>query len=669
MSTLALTAVLSSAAALCEAGEGNWYETSFYLLHEDHHTSGAREVGRDADPEETARLIALSKPDVMQIHAKGNPGWTTYPTKIGHPPPKLARDVLGIWRDIARRDGYHFSVYYNIGRDREIMIRRPPWNRAKADGTPYDRALCYHSGVAEDYLWPMIREIMQHYKPDGFWFDGCCFTVQVCYCAKCRERFRRQQGLAAPEGPDRPGWDEYKEMQRQIYREFVHNTAAMIHEIDPKCLVAFNWAYSVRMPERPDPGLAYLTGDIGNRVEGLSAEAHWYDAVDIPFDLMTQIKTRIENRMRPKPREQVKQEMAVIVANGGRYFAWDTPTPESALTPEGMEFLGEVVAPFLRERQRWCMGSERLPDVSLLHHAAAHYAVTDTSTVCFSKTDNRLAGACQALARLHLNYEMVPDWRLREQDIRSALLVVEHPKVLTEETVDALIESVKSGGSLLMTGMGITRDPRLRELFGIAEMVGPSGSEELTVKIGDSATAFTHWLFRLPLSTARQLLGVEDAKGETHPVLTRHRSGKGLAYYVPLPLLSQHGDDVVPSSLLQFVFDAALPPDKRLVTTDAPDTVEVVLRRKADEYILHLVNLAPGRREVTKAGIRKYTRITDIPPVPRTRISVRLPARPTAVTLQPQGAAPENWTFANGRLDAVVPEFGIHQMVVMRVGN
>ncbi|NLS95072.1 MAG: hypothetical protein GXX96_23185 [Planctomycetaceae bacterium] len=103
----------------------NWYTESFWLLHEDHHTTGVHEVGRDADLEETSRLVGLVKPDMIQIHAKGNPGWTTYPSKVGHVPPKLAKDVLAIWRDAARRDG-------------EIMKRRPEWNRMFRDGSPVD---------------------------------------------------------------------------------------------------------------------------------------------------------------------------------------------------------------------------------------------------------------------------------------------------------------------------------------------------------------------------------------------------------------------------------------------------------------------------------------------------------------------------------------------------
>ena len=85
-------ALASGWAALCaqplpaaeDAQADPWYARSFFLLHLDHHTNDKMEVGRDADPAETARLINLIKPDVIQIHAKGNPGWTTYPSQVGH---------------------------------------------------------------------------------------------------------------------------------------------------------------------------------------------------------------------------------------------------------------------------------------------------------------------------------------------------------------------------------------------------------------------------------------------------------------------------------------------------------------------------------------------------------------------------------------------------------
>lgn len=657
-------------AGICEAK--NWYTESFWLLHEDHHTSGVHEVGRDADLEETSRLVGLVKPDMIQIHAKGNPGWTTYPTKIGHTPPKLAKDVLAIWRDVARRDGYHFSVYYNLGRDGEIMKRRPEWNRMFPDGSPVDRALCYHSGVAEGYLWPMIREIMEGYHPEGFWFDGSCFTIRPCYCPKCRERFRKEHDIDAPEKPGDPGWADYHEMQRQIYREFVAETCRKIHQIDPECLVSVNWAYSMRMPERPDPGIAYLTGDIGNHVEGLSAEAHWYDSTGVPFDLMTQVNTLQpaggddgRMSMRPKPKCQIEQEMAIIIANGGRFNAWDNPTPESGLVPERFEFMGKVMTPFLRSRQAWCEKSSRMAEVSLLHSAPIHYAITETAATSFTKRNNRIDGATRLLPTFHLNYEMLPDWRLESGEVGSPLVIVEHPKGMTRKTADQLLRFVREGGAMLLTGMGITQDKRFANLFGVKVQSGPKGPERLAVRVNEALHDFDHWLFKLEPTTADTLLAVEATDGKEYPFLTHASLGEGDLYYVSLPLLTSHGKQAVPGPVVEAVFERVLPSAKRLLASDAPETVELVLRRQGDRRIVHLVNMAPGERELHRSGNRAYPLIKALPPAPACRVSLRLPDRPTDVRLQPQGAAIEDWQYAAGRLTFEVPGFAVHQMVVI----
>lgn len=280
----------------------DWYERSIYLLHLDQHPKRDSPVGRDAEPGETARLLALSRPDVIQMHAEGAPGWTAYPSKVGFTPPGLVRDAQAVWQGIARREGYAFSIYYNLGRDVEIMKRRPEWNRHKADGTLHNRILCYHSGVAKGYLWPQIAEIISAYDPDALWFDGSCFTVTTCYCKACRARFKRETGLALPKSPQEPGWDAFKEMQRQIYREFVAETSRRIKAQSPRCRVCVNFAFSLRMPEEAR-GVDHLSGDEANEVETLSLHAHWYDGQNKPFDLMTTLFQRSDEKgQTPKPR-------------------------------------------------------------------------------------------------------------------------------------------------------------------------------------------------------------------------------------------------------------------------------------------------------------------------------------------------------------------------------
>jgi hypothetical protein len=59
-------------------------------------------------------------------------------------------------------------------------------------------------------------------------------------------------------------------------------------------------------------------------------------------------------------------------------------------------------------------------------------------------------------------------------------------------------------------------------------------------------------------------------------------------------------------------------------------------------------------------------RIEELPPAPACRITVRLPARPAKVVLQPQGTECDNWIWNNGLLQVHVPGFEIHQMVAIQ---
>ena len=218
-----------------------------------------------------------------------------------------------------------------------------------------------------------------------------------------------------------------------------------------------------------------------------------------------------------------------------------------------------------------------MADVSLLHSAAIHYATTETAATSFTKRNNRIDGATQRLPTLHLNYEMLPDWRLAAGDVGSPLVIVEHPKGLTSETADRLLELVRQGGSLLLTGMGIGQDKRFADLFGVQVVSSAAGPEKLTASVDGTAHDFDHWLFKLEASTADVLLEVTAADGKKYPLLTGSDLGPGRLYYVPLPLLTNHGNQAVPQPVLEGIFEQVLPSSQRLLDTDAPETVEVVL--------------------------------------------------------------------------------------------
>lgn len=645
----------------------NWFEKSIYILHEDHHIKVDYEVGKNADPEETARIIALSKPDVIQIHAKGRPGYASYPTKIGWMAPKYERDVLKVWRDIARKDNYHFSIYYNLGRDVEIQVRKPEWNRLGPDGELQDCALCYHSGVAEGYLWPMIAEIMDNYKPDALWFDGSVFTIKNCYCEVCKARFKKEKGLSAPTAPNQPGWTAYKDMQRQIYREFLYETVDRIKKKDPKCLVAINLAYSMHMPEKPYKGIDYLTADFGNELHELSQEAHWFDNNGRPFEIMTTVHIDGGSRgsREPKPKGQIEQEMATIIANGGRYDGWDNPDSKSAISEKIGIHLRDVVAPFLRSRQPWILQTKRLPDVSLLYSATDHYAATDSIANVFLSGSGYIP-ITDKIWQSGLNYEMIPEYKLAEGEIKSKLLIVENAAALSEKNIKDLQTFTSSGGTILVTGRGIVPE-NMWALLGISKPEKEVTIGDLKVTDHNEEYAFNHKLYHTHTNGAEVLLSAKDTRGNEYPFFTSHKVGKGKAMAVMVPLLSQEKGKPykVPAALVKAIFEKALPLEERLLVTQSPSNVETVLRQKENKQIVHLVNHAEGDRELIKTLWFKYYYVTNIPPVPETSFTLKLATKPVSVKLQPQNQEIKNWQYQNGHLEVMVPSFAIHQMVVV----
>jgi hypothetical protein len=642
----------------------DWYRKSFYNLHLDHHTRGDWKVGRDADPDEIKRLVNLSKPDFIQIHAKGNPGWTTYPSEVGYTPPLIEKDVMQIYRDAARDLGIPFSAYYNLGRDGEIMKRRPEFNRLKLNGQLCDKRLSYSTGVAEEYLWPQIREIMKKYKPDGFWFDGSCFTVEACFQPVCKEQFRKLTGQEPPTSQDSRQWEPYKQMHRQIYRDFVHDTAAMIHRIDPKCMVAVNFAYAIRMPEKPDEEIDYLSIDIGNDVDRLSRYGRFLDTQGLPFDIMTSIKAWRKGGVVLKPSQQLQQEIALIIANGGRYFAWDNPTHESAMIEQRHIYMGQI-APWIRARQPWCQEFESSPDVSVLQIAEAHYQLNKKIAACFSWNNPPVNNTSDCLNRLHINHEIIADWRLIEGPVKGKLLIVENPCAIPENVVEAIGNFAHNGGKLLLTAAAIDSGGKLIEkLAGIKKTKSPNDPQQLEVKLpGSTLRNVNSPVFSVAPSDAAVLIKAKDNSDTEYPFLTHINCGKGEVFYCSIPFFTYQQDTHVSDEIRKAVLDKVLPPPQRMVNLNGPDTIEVSLRKKQNTTVVHLINIAKGRRQGDGFG----QVIENIPPAPECHVSVKLPKKPVSIWLEPAHKKPQNWYYKDDRLEVDVPSFPIHQIIAINL--
>jgi hypothetical protein len=433
----------------------------------------------------------------------------------------------------------------------------------------------------------MIAEIMDNYKPDGLWFDGSVFTIKNCYCKVCKARFLKEKGLVPPTSASQSGWTAYKDMQRQIYREFLYKTVDRIKAKAPNCLVTINLAYSMHMPEKPYKSFDYFTADFGNELEELSQEAHWYDNQDKPFEIMTTVHLGDSDGKgrQPKPKGQIEQEMATILANGGRYNSWDNPDSKSAISEKMGKHLRDVVSPFLRARQPWILQTKRLPDISFLYSATSHYAATDTLPNAF-QNGGYMVPVTNKIWEAGLNYEMLPEYKLTEGTIQSKLILVENPAALSESNIKALRKFAESGGTILVTGRGILSE-NLPELLGIAKPESPLIETDLHVISNKQAYDFKHQLYRVQPREAQILLKAKDSKGLEYSLLTTCRVGKGKAMALLVPLLSEEKGKPykLPAALIKEILEKAIPSEQRLLVSNTPSHVETVLRKKNNQHI------------------------------------------------------------------------------------
>jgi hypothetical protein len=147
------------------------------------------------------------------------------------------------------------------------------------------------------------------------------------------------------------------------------------------------------------------------------------------------------------------------------------------------------------------------------------------------------------------------------------------------------------------------------------------------------------------------------------PAATLRRLGKGVAVHVPTELFTIYWRYGYPSILawLREVFDAIQP--EPLFRTDAFSYVEVALRLRGDDLLVHLVN-GCGGRDLSYVGTKDLW-VDEIPPLGPITCWIRCFERPGSCTWEP-GSQPADVSWHEGVLKAVLPRLEIHACLQIR---
>ncbi|MBS7611202.1 alpha-L-fucosidase [Candidatus Bathyarchaeota archaeon] len=641
-----------------------WYTKTILNIHFDHHVEPNTPVGAGADPDELASLIAPAKPGFIQYHSKGHPGWTNYPTRLGGVPPKLVKDALAIYRKVSEKLGIRFTVYYSGLKDEYAAREHPEWRRRDARNEFIGSdVLCPNSGYVEARVLPQLKEIIEAYNPDGFWFDGDCWSVAPCYCSSCRKAFMEAYGREPPENPQDPLWKTWMVFHRESFVNYLKKCADFIHKLSPNCLFTSNWSFTIRMPDSPPDFIDWLSADISPTHGPLQAsfEARFLSTRGKPFDLMTALQAFTWSSNTPYPKYPVHlfQEGAVIMANGGKWFIWINPLEDDSLQPSHMRIVAEC-AEFAYARAEAFKESEPLHEVALLHSALNFYEV-GSGLYDYGRVLDPLRGAHKALQELHYLFDIVDEEALINRLNMYKAVILAEQSLIPKTTVEALMEFAWKGGVLIAAGKTLINHlDEFMEIFGFKHLEFNAILRGWIPFRGEKILVNKPW-HRILLGEATQMLplsasGKESSDDEIGTAVSISKYGSGRAVYVASDIFGAYWFEQYPKirEIVGFILDRVI---TRSLELDAPPTVEVVLRKQADSMLLHFCNLSVYK---DLSGNSFY--VEDIPPIRNLKFKLKLERKPIELKLIPPESS-IRWIYLDGVLEAELEEVKMHSTV------
>jgi hypothetical protein len=633
----------------------------FFGLHFDLHPNKDDKVlGRDVTEEMIDGLLERTRPDYVQYDCKGHPGWLGYPSEVSASAPGIVKDSLALWRKVTARRGVALFVHFSGVWDSLAVEQHPEWARIGPDGKPDTRQTSTFGPYVDERMIPQLREIATRYDVDGAWVDGECWATGPDYARAVEEAF----GAPLPRKPEEPRWQEFLEFNREQFRRYVRHYIEEVHESHPNFQVASNWLYTTYVPERPTLPVDFISGDyLGNAsMAAARLEARYLSAIDKPWDLMAWGFQRAESNpvgIVHKNREHLMQEASVVLAQGGGFQVYYTPTRAGHFDHKLIDTMA-AVSKFCRDRREVSHQTQSVPQAGILFSGHSLY---QTANKLFGGWPGSLTapsrGMLAAMVENHYPVDIIPDWKLEEVMQSYGLIVVPDWKDIGTGVKELLVRYAKGGGKLLIAG---AENGRLfSDVLGVT-LSGPAEEEPAFVE-GTDLLGNVRGLWQDIEPAGAEVVQwrypTTDTTRDRRPAATIKAVGKGAVGGIYGGFGFAYANTHAPATrqFLKRIIDRMWAP---MINVEAPPAIEVVLRRKADSHIVHLSN-------ATNMQVASNYATTDfIPPVGPVRISIKLPREPRLVQVLPQDDEHLTGTWAEGVWTGTVPQVHIHSALVFR---
>jgi len=644
------------------------------------------QVGEFFDASKWVHLLKDADVKTVIIYMKDHHGRCYYKTNLGK---QYLVDILGMFLPEAHKGGIEVHPYFSVGFDQYAIGNHPDWTTVDASGKVPARAgdiferPCIISSPYREFAWKQLEDMVSKYDVNGVWYDIGQF-YDPCYCYYCRKKYKDKFGEEIPENPNDLPAEGLAFLQSE-YKSFYDEAERIIKKYRPDALTGGTSGYDMISIECHQPFY-----------EGQDMIARLGKARKIPTEITSPGSYSGWDGFDSKPATLLKLEIAGALAHGANILIGVAPYVTGAPEPGVFANIKEVFS-YVKSVEPYCTKVESVSDVALRYDETIQLY----SDYPFRMAPSEFTGFHECLLDEHLQYDFVKG----DEDLsKYSLLILADQRNISGDVVKNIAEYVKAGGNLLVTALtSLTKnDFAFSEVMGVHykrrghydfaymylkdEMLAKNlpevpliitspieieldGAEELAT-FAYPETAWNSYV----CSWLSRPKPKPDSKH--YSLITLNRFGQGKCLYVgfqvgaasqsairvrgfeeTMPKRILYHNDTLYRRLVKNLIGTLL--KNRLVETNAPPGVKTVLNKKAEKYILHLVNHHIGSASRVSDGINNLTltglevsidlkRISDVSKVYSAPDKVNIP-----------------YNKEDSRLKLQIPPFDVNAVIVI----
>lgn len=331
---------------------------------------------------------------------------------------------------------------------REVYEKHKDWAYKTVDGKIVDYNGNVHACICGDFqqkkAFEIIKEVLEKFPVDGVFFNMGGFTVVdysynyhgICHCKACQKRFKEKYGLDLPEKDDmqNPAYGKYMLFKREVVAEYKDKMEKFIHSIRPD--VAVFGSDVVRREanteyKRPNQPWIYSASSSVRTVQNLGGAACSCPSVD--FDGFYYRHVAVSPKLQ-------SMRMWQVLANCGLLDYYIIGRLDNHEDKSGYPEIKKVFA-FHKKHEKLFIGLKEKAEVLLVKNTGLPPSIEGNGWV-------------KALTESHIPFHECDDSRIKSGVDLSAYkaVIVADVAMLSDESVEALDEYAKCGGTLVVVG-------------------------------------------------------------------------------------------------------------------------------------------------------------------------------------------------------------------------